>query len=582
MPELTIGWEYLTGYATATDPSRRERAEWPPHPGRVFMAMAAAWFETGEDAAEGAALGWLERLGEPELRLPPKAHVFERSSVTAYVPVNDKAGPSRAALPSVPAMTRSRQPRTFPRVHVGDAPCFLHWLRAEDVDSHREALDRLCARVTRIGHASSLVRMWVAAGHEPQDAACERWEPADATATDHCRIVTAGTRAALPGQTQVLRIEAHAALRMRIEDAERERVEARCRQDQAAQSAADLALRQAKAEYTQLFGEKWKKSAAPPALLRPRLGLWSGYRRVASVQAGAEVPATRFDTDLLVLRRIDGPVLPVVSTLAVTRTLRGAVMQHSAIQPVPEWVSGHQANGERSEAESGHLACVPLPFVGVPHADGHLLGVGLVFPRSVDRRERGRVLGPLLLEGDGQPRDVTLKLGRLGVWTLQKCDWSERRSTLQPETWTAHPAGETTWASVTPVVLDRFPRVDRAKDRAGWTDEVAAIIAGACRRIGLPEPASVDIDTTCWQRGSPRAVGKRRLLRGHPELTGGDAALGDGFPFYPPRGSGAPRPQVHVHLRFAGRIVGPVLIGAGRYQGYGLCRPMNRGGEVNR
>ena len=69
MASLTIAWEYLTGYAVATDPSTRDRAEWPPHPARVFMALAAAWFETeppGADdenrdewTAEGAALrGW--------------------------------------------------------------------------------------------------------------------------------------------------------------------------------------------------------------------------------------------------------------------------------------------------------------------------------------------------------------------------------------------------------------------------------------------------------------------------------------------------------------------------------------------
>ncbi len=51
MPALTIGWEYLTGYAVATDPNTRERAEWPPHPARVFMAMAAAWFETAPGIA---------------------------------------------------------------------------------------------------------------------------------------------------------------------------------------------------------------------------------------------------------------------------------------------------------------------------------------------------------------------------------------------------------------------------------------------------------------------------------------------------------------------------------------------------
>ena len=81
MKGLTIGWEYLTGYAVATDPGDRQRVEWPPHPARVFMALAAAWFETGEDADEKEALEWLERIeSEPELHLPSRGAEFERSN----------------------------------------------------------------------------------------------------------------------------------------------------------------------------------------------------------------------------------------------------------------------------------------------------------------------------------------------------------------------------------------------------------------------------------------------------------------------------------------------------------------------
>jgi CRISPR-associated protein Csb2 len=254
-------------------------------------------------------------------------------------------------------------------------------------------------------------------------------------------------------------------------------------------------------------------------------------------------------------------------------------MSRSGIQPVPQWVSGHQPDGSVSDDESGHLACIPLPFAGHEHADGHLLGVGLVFPRALNRQERGRVLGPLLMTSDGQPCEVELKFGRLGLWTVKRRDWAERRQTLQPETWTAHPTGARTWASVTPVVLDRFPKADRTKDRMAWTDEVVAIIAGACTRIGLPRPVGIDIDTTCWHGGGPRAVGKRRPLRGS---VGTGASLGDGFPFYPPKGAKASRPQVHVWLEFAQPVVGPILLGAGRYQGYGLCKPVNGSKEAGR
>jgi CRISPR-associated protein Csb2 len=32
--------------------------------------------------------------------------------------------------------------------------------------------------------------------------------------------------------------------------------------------------------------------------------------------------------------------------------------------------------------------------------------------------------------------------------------------------------------------------------------------------------------------------------------------------------------QVHAYLEFDEPVVGPILLGAGRYRGYGLCRPL--------
>jgi CRISPR-associated protein Csb2 len=568
MPSLTIGWEYLTGYAVATDPGNRNRAEWPPHPGRLFMALAAAWFETGVDPAEGEALRWLETLDDPELFLPQVEPTFERSNVTVYVPVNDRAGPSAATLQSAPAMPRSKQPRMFPRVWVGDGPCFMHWTNATGADQHSVWLDRLCWKVTRIGHSSSLVRMWVADGEQSISGSASRWISDEELAQFQVRRVSSGTLDMLAERFNGPARERHAALS--------EQIEALALEKKIKGSGARERKAEIDKQIQELISQRDSLNARPA--LRPSLGLWSGYRR-GGIATKSERPHAHFDTDVLILSQVAGPQLPLISTLAVTKAMRGTVMKYSDVQPAPSWVSGHFADGQPVRDDEGHLGFIPLPFVGRKHADGHLLGVGLVFPRSVERRDRARALSKLLVEPSSrQAKPIELTLGRLGVWSVAKCDWSEQRLALRPETWTAYPHGDDTWASVTPVVLDRFPKTDRGKNRADWTQEVGGIVVEACTRIGLPQPIAVDIDTTSWHLGSPRAVRKRRPVRNHLGVSDDDnTSLGDGFPPFPAKGTKVPRPQVHVWLRFSERVVGPILLGAGRYLGYGLLKPWAEG-----
>ena len=95
---LCIAWQYLTGRAVATDPVDRRRAEWPPHPDRVFQALVAAWGERGEAADERAALEWLCGLPAPEITAPlagPEADdstsVFLPNVVKVFVPAPSAA-----------------------------------------------------------------------------------------------------------------------------------------------------------------------------------------------------------------------------------------------------------------------------------------------------------------------------------------------------------------------------------------------------------------------------------------------------------------------------------------------------------
>ena len=103
---LTLGIRYLCGWAMATHPADYESAEWPPHPDRVFMALAAAHFETGGLQSERAALEWLEKLPAPTMAAP---HATQRNVVTVFAIPRPRVGLTssrRSSVPETPATAR--------------------------------------------------------------------------------------------------------------------------------------------------------------------------------------------------------------------------------------------------------------------------------------------------------------------------------------------------------------------------------------------------------------------------------------------------------------------------------------------
>ena len=541
---LAIGIRYLRGYAVATDATNRDEAEWPPHPARAFMAMAAAHFETGGGPGEREALQWLEAQEAPALMVPRHS---ERAPVEVYVPPNDYTLPTgnvdamkpravRAALNILPEARRNRQPRRFPTVYVGDEPVYCIWREATPDGDARDALAALCAKVTCLGHSSSLVQMWVA-----DDAPDASLVPDATLAQMRLRCVSSGTLDYLAERFNGEARSRAAALEEKIGllSAEKKTIKGKGARERKAQI---------KGKIEELKQDLSMIDARPP--LRAAIGLTQGYRR-ADAPPPETIPNTVFDDRVLVLVKGEGPELGLESTLQLTAALRGAVMV-GCVQPPPEWVSGHTQDERPSQ--STHLAFVPLGFVGREHADGHVMGLALAFPRQVALEGRGRCLSRLLTDpSTGEPADIELRLGRLGVWTVAREERTRPPSTLQIESWTG-PAD--TWATVTPIALDRFPKADRDKDRTGWLAEVGDIVAASCVNIGLPEPVEIDIDKTSWHVGAPRS---------RPDHGG--------FPLMRARPGKPARFQVHAWFRFAQPVRGPVILGAGRYLGYGFCKP---------
>jgi CRISPR-associated protein Csb2 len=519
---LAFGIRYLNGFAAAAEPDDRERAEWPPHPGRIFMALVAAHFQTGADTAERAALLWLEgteRGGEVSAPAIAAPEAMPRAVVKHYVPVNDKAGPSKALLHSLP-LTRDRQDRVFARAWLEDDRVCMYWPDLDPPAEHRRALTSLCSKVTRIGHSSSLVQMWLA---EPGEIGEPNWVPDDGRAIINLRIPGPGTLDYLQEQYNAAAVEDYAALKvteMQTNDPKTKR-------------AARKRLREA-------------YDNRPSPQQRPRLSLYQGYARPAPETATAGTTNTVFSPNFVVLqlRVKQGPYqqLGLVSTLTVTHRWREAILSHSNgfAESVRRMLSGHDAND--SPSDDPHLAFLPLAFVGHEHADGHLLGMGLTLPAGLspdDRREALRAIAAVR----------ELKLGPLGLWAAESVTASQPQWNLRTETWTAHPQGATHWSAVTPIAFDRHPK---AKDKAQYQQETAAMIAEACTRIGLPKPREVIVTQASAHLGVPPAFAFPRLKRK----------------------DGSERRHTHAILVFDEPVCGPILIGAGRFRGYGACRPM--------
>lgn len=556
---LAVHLRYLTNRCVATRVSNRERPEWPPHPGRVYMALAATFFETDgtEDAKsrERAALEWLESLPAPHIDF---VKCEERSPVTYYVPVNDRPSPNKAMLQSAPGMPRSRQSRSFPTVipqrdaslQETDPDVSLTWTTAPGLDDHLPALDRLCSQLIRVGHSSSLVMAWAERMESKESG---EWEPTDGVADISCRISTIGELERLQQACRADEIELFGRLKAELD------------------SSKGKANAAAKARFEEHFGQLYKTALRSPEPTPASLGTWQGYRRARDGGDGRAVHINQyFEQDLVILAKHDGPMLSVERTLGLTQALRRTAMSFAGSSQVPTWLSGHDP--DNSPTSKPHAAFLALPFAGHPHADGHLMGLAIALPRGIPADERGRWFGPMFVNqqtGEIEPRTIRLWGQRLPDWSIQLEDRLSPPLMLRNETWTT-PA--TTWASVTPVVLDRFPKSSRMKERAAWQREVSEIIAVSCTRGGLPEPVEVDVDSTAWYTGVPRAWNKKRRLR--PRQGGhGETNLGDGFPYLPAKDSRPAKPQVHVWLRFDRRVTGPVLLGGGRFQGYGLCKP---------
>jgi CRISPR-associated protein Csb2 len=590
---FVIAIELLAERYTATQFNDRSQPEWPPHPARLYSAMVAAWADGSEpDPGERSALCWLEAQGAPEIHCGEPGR---RTVVTHFVPVNDataltrdmhggtyaslesarqalvgarRSGDAKALLVAEKALAkaqakavsdatkagartgresapvaasvlqvlpenRGKQGRTYPTVIPDEATIWFVWPSAQPSADEWQALDGLLSRVARLGHSSTLVA-----------CRCDETGP-----TTDATWVPGGTGDAASVRIRVPR----PGLLDRLELA-----------------------------YQTHHGEEPRTLPA---------GMVS-YQRLGPLRQQARMPHLGGDWYVL---GFTGRKFPAATqALTVARAARNALLAHGD-QPSPEILSGHQqrldGSGSTPPTKRTHLAVVPLLNAGNAHSDGIIFGIALILPTDCSPQDRRSVeqalrawatadeFGEFTLTLSTLARDRSLQyhLQELGVDRSgePEPDWlaplTSRRKTTTRDYW-CRPARR--WLTVTPVALDRFPgnlRSTQPETRDRAVAEAAAGIVQACVNAGLAAKPS-DVRKVTVRLDAP--------LSGIPASPAGRTSPGQRhFPGYRV-GQGTPRACVHAEIEFAEPVRGPVLIGAGRFLGYGLCLPSPNGREA--
>ncbi len=210
------------------------------------------------------------------------------------------------------------------------------------------------------------------------------------------------------------------------------------------------------------------------------------------------------------------------------------VRPHFAADQLARFLQGHKSAAGKERAEGGHFAIVPLPSLNPPSftADGWLRRVAVIgygVNSRVDRElfeEVTRGLHGALLEDNGRPRgELRLLAGK------------ERERVLVP---LVGPASR--WRSVTPVILTGFTRKGRSTEAC----LVRALVQQGFR--------AEDIESVAAFTG--------------PVVPTAQRALG-----YRVQGYLATTPRIHAEVIFRRQLAGPLVLGRGRFTGFGLLIP---------
>lgn len=481
-----------------------DEAEWPPSPLRLVGALLAA-AHGRHDADPSTDRALLQRLCDasaPLIVAPESVAVGE--AITADEAVRLR-GATRWAPRNYFTGNKGRTPASVSKVGVaiGDRPVHFIWPDVEFSAADFDRLAALAGDVTFVGTTRSPAILAV-----------------DAEASGEVE-----RRAWAPVATG----EAATAVSVRVPD-----------------SATILAFDRR---------EEARRSASPdvePAGMVP--GIWIGrdarYAYGPRLQAAASPIDPQWWGDMIVLA-IDPERSELVPRAAAAYLVARAV-RVALLGTYEDAGMGDEAPPIlRGRGEEPHCAVVPLANVWSRHADGRVLGVGIVLPhfqriedadRQRDRVEAG--LRRLTAEEPGPCRRPYVQIPDAGrIWLRTPGPREARWTTLRERRYTE---SARSWATVTPIVYSRWPKGGRAA--------LVKQVMAECAHVGLPEPGSAEILRGPTRPGAAtRAVDIKHVPQDWRKSVTG--------------------PMGHVRIGFPAPVHGPILLGRARHFGLGLCVP---------
>ena len=534
----------LTGRFVAARHNDRRQVEWPPDPARLYSALVAAWADADDpDPTERGALLWLEAQPPPAIAATDAS---PRKVGSHFVPVNDVAviaskWHERTAR-AVNELLRERESLSdVSKLGVGNVARIENKLaKLRDVTSQVE-------NVGNTNPGSAVAMLPERRGKQ------ERFYPS--VTPDAPRVTFVWSAVAPSGVAEVVdgllrRVTrlGHSSSLVSCRTVERS-PETTLEPGEGGPTlrvVRDGQLAELERQFARHGG------IAPRAL--PFLA--ASYRATKAAAPGQPVQRPNTFGDWIVFGfDYNSRALPGTKLVDVAKALRGAVFHH-ADDPMPEQLSGHLSDGRPSAAP--HVAFLPLPFVGFEHADGRLLGAAISVPQNIEEGVRRLLYRAIARWEESEPKGLELRLGRAGTLKLSRIRGLADMVTLRPSVW-QRPSRF--WASATPLALPRHPgRLGAGSASArskAWELAEAAVVA-ACRHVGLDEPISVEVSL------APYLAGTRPV---------------SGFPAFVQNGHGGKpvrRQLVHASLTFADPVAGPLMLGAGRFVGLGLMRPVRQ------